>query len=106
MTKLRDMLPGAANPKLLPLNAEKHVRIEMRAPPGSEVFVAGSFNAWNPRQIRLKEHPQGGLFTTTLVLPPDRHEYKFIINGEWHVDPACPNWAMNEHGSLNSVLWV
>jgi len=106
MTKVKDASPNAAGQKLLPLHTERQVRLEFQAPPGSEVFVAGSFNAWNPRQIRLKEHPVGGVFTTTLTLPHDRHEYKFIVNGEWRVDPSCPNWAMNEHGSLNSVLVV
>jgi 1,4-alpha-glucan branching enzyme len=68
------------------------------------VFVAGTFNNWNPRQHQLHDNPNSGVFKTTLMLPPGRHEYKFVVDGEWHVDPNCPNWALNSHGTLNSIV--
>ncbi|MDD5704594.1 MAG: glycogen-binding domain-containing protein [Kiritimatiellae bacterium] len=74
--------------------------------PGCEVFVAGSFNDWNPRQHQLRDNPDEGDYKLTLTLPPGRHEYKFIVNGAWHIDLACPNWVPNQVGSLNSVIVV
>ena len=92
--------------KRIPPHTEKHVLFELLAQPGSEVFVAGTFNDWNPRQIRLADNPHGGTFRTTVALPPGRYEYKFIVNGQWRADANCSEWAFNEHGSLNSVITV
>ena len=41
-----------------------------------------------------------------MLLPVGRHEYKFIVDGEWHSDPACPDWVWNEHGTRNSIIEV
>lgn len=84
----------------------KRVKFQVEAEPGSDVFVAGSFNNWNPKKHRMKDNPGSGHCKTALVLPPGRHEYKFIVNGEWRVDPNCPEWAPNDQGSLNSVITV
>jgi 1,4-alpha-glucan branching enzyme len=84
----------------------RKVSFQVTAEPGSEVFVAGTFNNWDPRQHRMKDNPGSGHCKTTLVLPPGRHEYKFVVNGEWRVDPDCPEWAPNDQGSLNSVITV
>ena len=84
----------------------KKVVFQVAAVPGSEVFVAGSFNNWNPRQYPLRDNPANGRYTTEVVLPRGRHEYKFIVNNEWTVDPECPEWAPNGHGTLNSVIAV
>ena len=84
----------------------KRVSFQVTAEPGSEVFVAGSFNDWNPTQYRMSDNPGSGHCKTTLVLPPGRHEYKFVVNGEWRVDPNCPEWVPNDQGSLNSVITV
>ena len=84
----------------------KAVRFGVYADPGSEVCVAGSFNGWNPRYSRMSDETGVGLFSLTTYLPPGTYEYKFIINGTWCADPACPNWTANALGSLNSVLTV
>ena len=91
---------------LLPAYAGKRVRFELSAAPGSRVFVAGTFNNWNPTANQLKDNPGSGHCKTTLVLPPGRHEYKFVVNGEWRVDPNCAESAPNDQGSLNSVITV
>ena len=84
----------------------KKVSFQVTAEPGSEVFVAGSFNDWNPTQCRMRDNPGSGHCKTTLVLPPGRHEYKFVVNGEWRVDPACAESVPNDYGALNSILTV
>ncbi len=84
----------------------KRVSFQVTAEPGSEVFVAGSFNNWNPTQYRMRDNPGSGHCKKTLVLPAGRHEYKFVVNGQWRVDPNCPDSVPNESGSMNSVLTV
>ena len=39
-------------------------------------------------------------------LPPGRYEYKFIADGTWLHDPISKENVVNEHGTLNSVLFV
>jgi 1,4-alpha-glucan branching enzyme len=82
----------------------KRVKFAIQAAPDSEVYVAGSFNAWDAKKNRMKY--KDGTWSTTLVLPPGRHEYKFVVNEVWCVDPGCTEWAPNSFGSLNSVVMV
>lgn len=84
----------------------KKIAFQFRAETGSKVFVAGSFNNWNPTSKQLKDRGGDGVFTGTMMLAPGRYEYKFVVNGVWCVDPECQEWVANGHGSLNSVLNV
>jgi 1,4-alpha-glucan branching enzyme len=84
----------------------KKVSFQLTVEPGSEVFVAGSFNDWNPTQYRMSDNPGSGHCKATLVLPPGRHEYKFVVNGEWRLDPNCAESVPNDCGALNSVISV
>jgi len=86
--------------------AAKKVGFQYKADPGSYVFLAGSFNQWNPQAHPLGETSVSGLFKTQIVLPPGKHEYKFVVNGEWQVDPNCTDFAPNDLGTPNSVISV
>ena len=86
--------------------SRRRVRFEVDAEPGCSVYVAGTFNAWNPRRKKLAESDRPGNYAATMLLPRGRHEYKFVINGTWCVDPQCREWTPNDQGSLNSVLVV
>ena len=92
--------------KLLPADVGKRVRFELSAKPGSKVFVAGSFNKWNPTANPLKDNPDSGHYKGVLLVPAGAHEYKFVVNGIWTVDPKCTDWIENAYGSMNSVLRV
>jgi 1,4-alpha-glucan branching enzyme len=89
-----------------PRETVKPVRFELMADPGSAVFVAGSFNGWNPRYAQMTDENGSGLYSLTMYLPPGSYEYKFVINGVWTADPGCPQWTANPLGSLNSLLTV
>ena len=86
------------------LAGKRRVQFSIKADQGSEVYVAGTFNEWNPKKNKLAY--KSGVYSTTLMLPKGRHEYKFVIDGVWCVDPECPEWNANNMGSLNSVLNV
>ena len=92
--------------KRSPASGRKRIYFQLKADPGSEVAISGSFNDWNEKAKKMVDRNNNGEYGITLFLPPGRHEYKFIINGEWHVDPECPNWAVNDCGTLNSVITV
>ncbi len=84
----------------------KKVNFSIETEPGSEVFVAGTFNDWNPTQYQLHESLNSGSYKTILPVPTGRHEYKFVVNGQWRLDPRCAAWQPNDQGTLNSVLSV
>jgi len=84
----------------------KRVQFELSAEPGSKVFVAGTFNGWNPAKHPLKDNPDSGHYKASVRVPSGVHEYKFVVNGEWRMDPNCLEWTANDHGSLNSVISV
>lgn len=82
----------------------KRVKFELDTDKANEVYLAGSFNDWNPKKNKLSY--KNGVFSTSLLLPPGRYEYKFVINDTWCVDPECEEWAPNNMGSLNSIKTV
>jgi len=86
------------------LAGKKRLRFEVKAEPGSEVFVAGTFNGWNHKKHKLSL--KNGVYTTSVLVSKGRHEYKYIVNNVWCIDPECSEWAPNEHGSLNNVVTV
>jgi 1,4-alpha-glucan branching enzyme len=97
---------GAAGARAARRRRREPVGFRVAAEPGSEVFVAGTFNNWDPRRHPMRDDPDSRIYRTAIVLPRGRHEYKFVVNGEWRVDPACPRWVPNRYGSLNSVVTV
>lgn len=86
-------------------NRRRKMRFQVKAEKGSSVFLAGSFNNWDPNAITLKQNGDG-LYSTSVSLPPGRHEYKFIINGAWRNDEQCQQLASNSYGSHNNVIEV
>jgi 1,4-alpha-glucan branching enzyme len=88
------------------LEGKKRIKFQAQAERGGEVYVAGSFNEWNPKKDRLEYDEIAGNYSTSLLLSKGKHEYKFVINGAWSLDPECPDWVPNGLGSLNSVITV
>jgi 1,4-alpha-glucan branching enzyme len=89
-----------------PAATAKRVTFQIAASPKSEVYLAGSFNQWDPKRHLMKDPSGTGKYAITLMLPKGQHEYKFVVNGNWVVDPECRNWVRNSLGTLNSVATV
>jgi hypothetical protein len=68
------------------------------------VFVAGSFNYWNPREIRMQQIPKG--WAVNLYLREGTHAYKFIVDGEWVLDPVNNIQRPDGSGHENSFLSI
>lgn len=84
----------------------QRVTFNVRAEVGSRVYLAGSFNNWDPTDKEMTDKKGEGLFTATVNLPAGAHQYKFVIDGTWCADPECAEWIQNDHGTLNSVKHV
>lgn len=84
----------------------KSVLFQFKTDPRRQVFLAGTFNEWDPTRTPLAADGETGTYAVSLDLPKGRHEYKFVADGEWLVDPACPDSVPNDCGSSNSVIIV
>ena len=84
----------------------KRVTFTYRGATGLNVCLAGDFNGWAPAVKRLQDVTGNGEYLVRCLLQPGRHEYKFVINGEWLLDPANQNRTCNERGDWNNVIIV
>lgn len=75
------------------------------------VFLAGTFNAWDPDAILLTKDA-GGAWSVTIEMRPGRYEFKFVVDGRWCCENYCPgtgHWCPhdcvgNSLGSMNRVV--
>ena len=75
------------------------------APDAKAVFLAGTFNQWDPAKTLLKNDKHGH-WKIEMVLPPGRYEYRFVVDGVWQSDPRAMESTINEFGGANSVLTI
>src|SRR6266566_3380633 len=68
------------------------------------VALAGSFNNWNQSQYLFGR--EGDEWICRIDLEPGKHAYKFIVDGNWLLDPANPNTEDDDYGVKNSVIIV
>lgn len=104
-TAMEARQPDVMNAATKKTNRARKVEFHVKAAEGSKVFLAGSFNNWDPQATQLK--PNGdSTYKASVRLTPGRHEYKFVVNGRWQIDEQCKQWVPNSYGSLNSVIEV
>jgi 1,4-alpha-glucan branching enzyme len=104
--KVETAAPEVAKPvtvKAEPLPPK--VVLELVNPAASQVFVAGSFNDWQPEQTPLVA-AGNGRWQGALKVGPGRHEYLFVVDGQWLPDPNAKESVENPFGGRNSVLTV
>ncbi len=55
------------------------------------VYLAGSFNDWQPTGLAMDGPDADGRYVSKLTLKPGVYEYKFVLDGkEWRSDPGNP----------------
>ena len=98
--------PDLAAPSAPPRASEtQQVQFEWSFPDAKEVFIAGSFNNWQPAATPLKSRG-AGCWLLDLALKPGRYEYRFVVDGKWTDDPMSRGCGPNPLGGRNSVLIV
>lgn len=85
--------------------ARRSVSFSCTDAPGKEIFVAGSFSNWEPKH-RMTDCDGSGQYSCRIMLAPGEYQYKFVVDGEWRLDAANPNFVPNDYGTLNSLLTV
>jgi len=70
----------------------------------SVVALSGSFNNWSQSQLLFGR--EGGEWVCRVDLEPGVYQYKFVVDGEWLLDPSNPQTAEDEAGNVNNVVEV
>jgi len=81
------------------------ISLEFVRPGAKQVAVAGSFNDWKPERTPLVQIGNGR-WVGDLAVKPGRHEYLFVVDGQWLPDPNAKENVQNPFGGKNSVLTV
>jgi 1,4-alpha-glucan branching enzyme len=81
------------------------ISLEFVKPEAKKVCVAGSFNQWKPEATPLIQMGNGR-WVGNLAVKPGRHEYLFVVDGQWLPDPNAKETVQNPFGGQNSVLIV
>ncbi|MEI7664210.1 MAG: hypothetical protein WCK34_18530, partial [Bacteroidota bacterium] len=71
-------------------------------PKAGKVMVAGSFNDWNEKDLRMILYQ--GSWVLPLFLREGTHAYKFIVDGQWITDPANKVTRPDGKGNQNSFI--
>jgi 1,4-alpha-glucan branching enzyme len=81
------------------------VSLEFLSSSAKKVCVAGSFNEWKPEQTPLVS-TGNGRWVGQIPIGPGRHEYLFVVDGQWIPDPNAQESVRNPFGGTNSVLTI
>ena len=82
------------------------VRFVLIAPGAKSVSLVGDFNAWAKGATALEQTGREGVWAASVVVPPGRHEYAFVVDGNrWVSDPAAPV-KIDEYDVESSILSV
>jgi len=96
---------GTSSPAKIASPKPNRVSLELVKPGAKQVCVAGSFNGWKPERTPLALEGNGR-WVGDLAVNPGRHEYLFVVDGQWLPDPNAKESVQNPFGGRNSVLLV
>lgn len=68
------------------------------------VALAGSFNNWHESELLFAR--EGDEWVCRIDLTPNRYTYKFVVDGNWLLDPSNPDTEEDEYGNPNSLLII
>jgi chromosome partitioning protein len=75
-------------------------------PRAKSVQIAGDFNDWQPSKMPLVKVGEGGVWQTSMKLPPGKYRYRLVVDGQWQQDPYNEATELNPFGGYNSVVEV
>jgi len=73
-------------------------------PDAALVVLTGSFDNWSQSQLLFAR--EGDEWVCRVDLDPGVYQYKFIVDGDWLLDPSNPDTAEDEAGNVNNVIEV
>jgi 1,4-alpha-glucan branching enzyme len=87
------------------LNIKKKVVFRLNGFENAQnVILAGSFNNWNENEMKMMK--VGDQWEYQMNLSGGKHFYKFIVDGQWMIDPNNRYAEDDGQGNINSVVFV
>ena len=71
----------------------------------NRVFIAGDFNGWSDKDTEAY-YVEDSVWEAVLELTPGVYEYKFIVDGNWVVDPNAFAFGDDGFGGKNGAFEV
>jgi 1,4-alpha-glucan branching enzyme len=87
------------------MESSKRQTFRFTAPGAMSVLLVGDFTHWQQKGIPMRKG-RDGVWMASVELPPGKHHYRFIVDGEWRDDPECTLRVPNAYGSENMVRRV
>jgi hypothetical protein len=98
-------LPGDPAANIARREEDQQVRFVFVAPYATRVSLVGDFNGWNASTMPMRRSADGRAWLLEVPLPPGRHVYAFVVDGDVTADPAAPR-AGDDFGVPSSVVLV
>lgn len=84
---------------------KKRITFTLTNPNAEEIIVVGDFNNWNNKKHQMKKD-KAGVWKKMVMISPGRCEYKFLVDGQWMLDPNNDQKCSNCFGSYNNILII
>lgn len=95
-----------ASSVLGPRQTEQGVIFTYYDPVARDVQLAGDFSDWKPVRSLTIQDGKERIWKCVVSLDPGNYQYKYIVDGEWRVDPNNDEVVKDDKGVSNSSLLV
>jgi chromosome partitioning protein len=89
-----------------PRQTKEGVLFSYYDPSARDVRLVGDFSDWEPLENSMIQEQGKHIWTVKVPLDVGTYQYKFIVDGEWRVDPGNPEVVTTSMGVRNSALNV
>jgi len=81
----------------------RKVTFSFESSDAKEVILMGDFNNWSKKKHPMKSY-NNGMWNKSVMIPPGRYEYKFLVDRQWKEDPQNDQTCLNCFGTYNNVF--
>ena len=81
----------------------RKVTFSFESSDAKEVILMGDFNNWSKKKHPMKSN-NNGMWNKSVMIPPGRYEYKFLVDRQWKEDPQNDQTCLNCFGTYNNVF--
>lgn len=89
-----------------PRQTKEGVLFSYYDPSARDVQLVGDFSDWEPLENSMIQEKGKPMWTGVISLKAGTYQYKFIVDGEWTVDPSNPEVVTTPMGVRNSAVNV
>ena len=92
--------------QLGPRQTEEGVLFSYYDPVAKSVQLVGDFSSWKPVKDIMVQEKANKVWKGIVPLKPGKYQYKFIVDGEWRIDPYNSDVIASDVGVNNSTVEV